>query len=221
MQVSIAVTTCPRRDDISYLSVTLSSLKSAGFETPLIVNDPGPVLSGPYRNLRRALTALLTLSPTADAYIVAQDDVLVAKGLRGFLERSLWPGEADNTGACSAYVSKMYVKDTPGWHRKDLTQRHGPDVRQPWTECYGALFYAFTPHFARAFNAVDIRPGNRTMAEMVVGEFCQIHNLGYWEHSPSLVEHIGEVSAIHELGINDNRRAGEWCNDVSELETRA
>ncbi len=83
---------------------------------------------------------------------------------------------------------------------------------------YGALAYLMPIDSARRFLDDDPHPENKTQIDLNVGEWCQDTGLQYWMHSPSLVQHIGEVSAICKARLVDCRRANDYVEDVKGLE---
>lgn len=202
MKILSAVTTCPRENE-NYLFGAVASLCEAGFD-PLICNDPG--LTGSWPALRNALQSLVAQDPDADAYTVFQDDIRVARGLRAWLDTSLWPDDPAKILVCSLYLSGATQITKSGWN--DLSQI-------PVWRPFGACALVFTNSGAKRLISEPMG-GLLTGSDTQVGSLARKSRLGYWTHSPSLVQHIGERSAIHvkEVGLTEARVAANFCEDV-------
>ncbi len=97
------VTVAPRR--IPTLGRTLESLLQAGFPEPHLFVDGDADFPSDYSVTRRdpkigawpnwilAAHELYQREPLATAYAIFQDDILLAKQVRQFLERIEWPGD--------------------------------------------------------------------------------------------------------------------------------
>jgi hypothetical protein len=119
---AVGITAAPRPK--SQLARTVNSLRRAGFE-PTIYAEPGthlgslpygvevvrrPQRLGCWRNYVQTLRDLHTRG--ADAVFIVQDDMVVARGLRRFLERDLWP--STNVGAVSVYCPNFPAYEENG-----------------------------------------------------------------------------------------------------------
>lgn len=290
MQIACAVTTAPRK--VSYLESTLESIDAAGFERPLVSYDETLAL-GSYRNFKRTVLELLESSPTADAYLIFQDDISVARGLRQWIEKNFWPESPEKIGVASLYCAVPHCFNRQGWHKlalqpsdssevdtdgvveivaKSLAERgrcypeqhfrHVVDLKlvrrfsdswllcgritermhlgkimpekpawfmvypdengvpypsqaQPWGMAYGALALVLPRENARRIVEKCAHPESRTKTDIHVAETCCRLGLSFWMHTPSFVEHVGEVSSLHDRGINDFRKAGEYfCKEA-------
>jgi hypothetical protein len=128
MQIVAGVTTAGR-DGVSYLESTSASLAAAGFDSPVVFDDPDKLL-GPYRNFKRALSELACHFPEAEALAVFQDDIAVARGLRGWLEESLWPSNSQSIGVCSLYCAASRIPPIAGWSKLPLKPEEGDGGRE-------------------------------------------------------------------------------------------
>ena len=206
MNIASAVTTCPRPGGISYLESTLESLHDGGFE-PVVFDDRE--FTGSWPNLRRALQGRFEARPDAEAIVVFQDDVRVARGLRGWLNDALWPAPVETIGVVSLYTATPnHLR--PGWFTLDDLPVYRP---------YGALAFCFPRH---AVELLLQKPANLAFkcgSDTSVATFCRNNKLSYWLHSPSLVEHVGEVSSIADVrgAMIPERCSGNFCEDVDEL----
>ncbi len=222
-QWAVGVTTAPRRQPT--LEACLESLLRAGWETPHLFVDsavqiperfldlPGTFRdekTGAWPNYYLALLELLMRQPYADAYMIAQDDVLFfdRENLRQYLEDLLWPGRS--SGLVSLYCSKIDTRPESGWHR-----------REGWTA--GAHAFVFPPELAKAFVMDPSVFGHRWAPDPVearrvndvIGNWALDHGLPVWFPTPSLVQHVGEASTLwpgaRALGA---RRADPFAGDL-------
>lgn len=203
VKIASAITTC-KRQGVDYLPATLESLHSAGFD-PQIVQDAE--LAGSWPTLRRALAGLLERS--GDALAVFQDDILIAKGCREWLEGQLWPSPEEKIGVVSLYTASVnHLRD--GWFTADDLP-----VWRPW----GACALVFTRHFAQR---VLYDPTNRAFlsgSDTSIGTACRRDGLKWWMHSPSMVDHVGAISAVNPFAVklDKDRTAINWCRDVATI----
>lgn len=195
----------PRRT--SLLPRTLASLRAAGFaELRLFVDgdDDGaswsrefglPVTARGGPHARTAANWVLSLyetyhrDPDADAYLIAQDDLVCVRNLREYLERNPWPGD----GYANLFVMPSNAKldpGRPGWYASNQLGR-------------GAVLLAFTRKAVVELlgdvylvaRAQDHERGHRAIDGGIVECF---RNKGRREfcHSPSLCQHTGDVSVM-------------------------
>jgi hypothetical protein len=217
---SLGVTTAPRGEPT--LEPCLRSLVAAGWpEARLFVDGGTAELPEPFgawpRTVRTprmgawpsyylALAELLLRDPEADAYLLVQDDTqfFAHPGLRAYLEEAvLWPGR--RPGVVSLFGSRAYTTDVAGWTR----------FRGVWIWC--ALAFIFPRDVARRFVADADVVGHRWTTERNpladidwrVGRWARDRRVPLHFPSPSLVQHIGEVSALWTgVRLLGNRRAG-------------
>jgi hypothetical protein len=128
---SVGVTTAPRR--LATLGDCLRSLAHAGWIEPRIFAEPDGAIPrefstlptsrrdrtlGAFPNWYLGLCELLLREPRAEAYLMCQDDVVLAAGLREYLERRLWP--AAKAGVVSVYCPSHYSPgEQAGFHVED------------------------------------------------------------------------------------------------------
>jgi hypothetical protein len=215
---SVGVTTAPRRRPT--LDRCLASLVQAGWSDVRVFAEPGTEIAdafahlpvtlrdsvlGAFPNWYLSLAELVMREPRADAYFLCQDDALLSSGLRGYLERTLWP--AADVGVVSVYCPSHYAIGRPaGFHVEN----------RGWAS-WGAVAYLFPNPSARAvltdLAVLNHRPhgpaeGMRNI-DSVVGSFCQRKGLGYYVHVPSLSQHIGDTSTIWRYGSARGRRRAD------------
>ncbi len=222
INIPAAVTTAPR--EIDYLSDTLASLSSAGWPDPVIVAEPeSPAHKyrnvrhtskrhGPWGSFLRALRILLDEQPAADAYAFFQDDILISENCKAWLADQLWP--ADNVGALSLYTCERQDAGGDGWVCGVPSKEH---------KVYGLLAVVLPISVARLLTLNPLRPAERNRADVIFGEFCLREGLSWCRHEPSLVRHVGEVSARHtrngEMAWTNARHEGRWRDRVRSAHT--
>lgn len=224
--IANAMLTAPR-PGVNYAVDSLRSIETAGFESPHVFAEPNsPMIPGvsfhvaettlhSWPNWLRALRWLLEHRPHAEAFLIWQDDVLVAKHSREWIESQMWC--CPDAGVYSLYAAESQVKreewEGDGWHL----------IRRPPFNCYGALAILMPPWFAR--NVSDNPPIERHVKgagpDTHLGSHCRRHGIGYAVHVPSVVQHVGAVSCVRtgklDPGINRHRRAYQFCDDCRRL----
>lgn len=221
------------------IETSLSSIQSAGWKTTRVFAEPGSqILSGDnsvsghsvceragtlgaFPNWYLGMTELYLREPLAEAFLMFQDDVMLAANTREYVERTLWP--APEVGVVSLYCpSQEHVSGCTGYKRID----------SGW-DAWGALAYVFSNPGLRAFlsdlvvlNHRHHGPaGGLRNIDSVVGNWCQRVGLPYFVHVPSLVQHIGATSTIWRRGqASGNRCAHEFDREfvtgwLGELES--
>ncbi|HEY2157755.1 MAG TPA: hypothetical protein VGH33_19150 [Isosphaeraceae bacterium] len=213
---SVGVTTAPRA--VPTLADCLASLAAAGWKSPRLFVDGDVAIPEAFAHLPRtdrrpqigawpnyylALGELLMRDPEADAYMIVQDDSLFAGfDIRGYLERILWPGR--RPGITSLFCSRAYTRPEPGWR----------EFEGVWIWC--ALAFIFPREAAQRFLAdrdVVLHRWSKTRHNLAeidwrVGRWAADHDVPVYYPTPSLVQHIGEVSSLWKgLRLLGDRRA--------------
>jgi hypothetical protein len=142
--------------------------------------------------------------------MIVQDDSLFYEGepLRPYLEQEvLWPDLcAGGQGVVSLYCPSAYTRRRPGWHA----------VTEFWG--WGALAFVFSNEMARDFlmdrQVFDHRWTGRSDGlahiDVVVGRWAQRRGMPVWAPSPSLVQHIGDVSSLWVDARAEGDRRADW-----------
>lgn len=204
---AVGVTTAPRR--VSTLMPCVQSLLSVGFadihlfidgdvDIPEMFHDLPRSQQIPALGVRqsyyRALVKLLEAYPDADTLLLVQDDAWWPPHLpvREYLESCLWPGS--QPGLVSAWCSSDDTQPSAGWF---ATQR-------PWR--FGAVAFIYPREFAERFihdpliqQACAVPPGTRSGGlSMLIGDWAARSQIPIVFPTPSLVQHLGDVSTIYE-----------------------
>ncbi len=202
---AVGVTTAPRLAPT--LGECLVSLASAGWDHPRLFVDGAVLVPPAFAGLARtdrnpqlgawpsyylALGELLMREPHADAYLIAQDDALFAADLdiRAYLERVLWPGKTP--WIVSLFCPRPYTQERPGWYPF------------PGVWVWGAQAFVFSREAAQGFLA-DLEVVRHRWArhrnpvadiDWRVGLWARARRRPIYYPTPSLVQHIGEVSSL-------------------------
>jgi len=201
-----------RRYDL--FPITLKSLIEAGFHNPTLFVDgdsscseyelfslPVVTHNPPIRIVANWMTAawqLLVCNPQATHFALFQDDVLLCKGVRQYIEQGEYPKKA-YLNLCNYKENEELADGKKGWYPSNQKGR-------------GAQALVFSRHsFAGllgtnriAERALCVKNGWRNIDG---GVSLSANALGYTElvHMPSLAEHIGTKSTI---GNSFNRYPG-------------
>lgn len=228
---AVGMTTAPRRTPT--LGRTLESLAHAGWDRPRLFAEPGVAIPerfsglpvtwrdetlGAFPNWLLGLAELVLRTPEADAYLLCQDDVLFSAGLRGYLERTLWPDA--RAGVVSLHCPSHLSPGRPsGYHALDLG----------WS-AWGAQAYVFPSASALALLA-DPLPllhrrcgprGGLKNVDSLVGLWCRRRGRPYYVHVPSLAQHVGETSTLWAGATTQGRRrASDFVEDVGRFSADA
>jgi hypothetical protein len=196
---STGITTARREP--STFDRTMLSLARAGFD-PHIFKDWGvsidPVFLkngltersepvGAWKNWLEGLKELRSSNPSADFYGMFQDDIVLCKNIRPYLEHNLWPSE--KTAVVSIFTPCGYSSGkSRGWEKIEL----GRDL---WM----AQAYIFNPaHIDTILNDEGILSWQgRQNIDSNVGECLQNNSLEIYYHVPSLCQHFSMTSAIY------------------------
>ena len=220
---AVGVTTAPRRSPT--LAPCLRSLIDAGWSQPHLFVDGEVEIPPEFSDLTRtirlpaagarqsyflAITELLQRFPQAQALMLVQDDAYWPGHLpmREYLEQCLWPGT--EPGLVSAWCCTDDTASEAGWHRRI----------SPWK--FGAVVFIFSRESAIEFvqdpqmqQLCDSRPENHSGGiSMLVGNWAARVGVPVHFPTPSLVQHLGDISTIWEnsraVGV---RRASRFLGD--------
>jgi hypothetical protein len=203
---AVGLTTAPRRQPTFVR--TVQSLNATGWSPEEIhvfaepdafsgKNDLPSMLTvrgrkaGAFSNWYLALQELVYTQPTADAYLMLQDDIVCCRWLRQYLEHALWPAEV--TGFVSLYCGML---------QSNCARSQGFVKMQAGDMLYGALAIAFSGSAARALLLHPLFQRHRESGtgthgiDAVLAKWVTQSGLPGFVHSPSLISHTGLTSAI-------------------------
>ena len=203
-----------RRGDL--LPRTLASLRAGGFDKPHLFVDCDSDSASWKREFGLEVTArservrtagnwvlalyeLYYLDPGADRYLVTQDDLVTCRNLRSYLERVPYPEKGYENLYTFRANETMIVGKPVGWHL-GYPLNSGPEGFQ---KGLGAVALVFSKEavitLLKAEHLVD-RPQDTGRGWKAIdgGIVTAMNKAGWheWIHSPSLVQHTGDVSSM-------------------------
>jgi len=82
----------------------------------------------------------------------------------------------------------------------------------PWSLAYGACAYLIPRVNADRFICEE--DGAKTKTDINVARICSWFGLDYWMYSPSLVQHVGEVSSLDDRPLTPYRRSERFRQEA-------
>lgn len=214
---AVGITTAQREQPT--LERTLASLAAAGWTRPLVAAEPGVVRPdgvewlpsksqlGGWRNFLRLASALAALP--CDVALLLQDDVVLTRGLRTYLERSVgdWPAAA----AMSLYSSSRYdegqVQDKTAWGWRSYEFRN----------MEGILALVMRRETLAVLGDWRTASRNGKYADARFGRWANRRG-GVAFHYPSLAQHIGDTSVQHPgAGNVGSRQSASFVGEDFDL----
>jgi len=200
MRWAVGLTTAPRPEPT--LERTRASLHKAGWTDCHVFDDSHK--AGAWPNWISGLRSLIDGHPDADAYMMVQDDAAFCRGLRAYLEQTLWP--AANVALCSPYCPTPYKKPKRGWHEEN----------NGWNLA-GAVCWVLPPDSARTIIAQLGQVEAKDRIDARIGQWAENVNRSVWYHTPSLVQHSGVGnSALGDENIDSLRIAADFLGEDAE-----
>jgi hypothetical protein len=202
---SYGVTTCPQRLT-TLLPKTLESLTAAGFDQPrLFVGGDGYIGDLPATQRNRPIGGffnwllgtweLFIREPDAVRYAMFEDDFVMCKGVREYLEKCTCPVRGYlNLFTFATNENKIFGKPT-GWHKSDQLGKGAVALVLPHDAMVALLqqFFVYKPQVTekkphlREFNNTD---GAIQHALIRMAKFTE------YVHNPSLVQHVGRETTL-------------------------
>lgn len=217
---AFGVTTAPRRQPT--LSVCLRTIIESGWHDPHLFIDGDVTIEREFSSLPRtrraqpsgawpawcaALQDLFDNYPDANTLAIVQDDALfpAIPKFRRYVEDLLWPGQLP--GIVSLYTSADDMQSENVWRRHPDKWRYGAVAILLPRELAAQMLRNIAAgdlEFLSGSAGIDTR----------IGVWAERMNVPIWHPSPSLVQHIGQVSSIWKrsraVGL---RRASRFLND--------
>lgn len=230
----------------SYIHETIASCARAGFPKPWVFAEPGtpnlymangkvrlagydgPVTlngerCGVYPNHYLAMSAMRHSQATRDAnaYLILEDDVVLAKGLRAYLDQSAcWPSPDDRLAALCLFTHNYFADSGPGWHL------YTPEV---WYSLWGAQALAFSRYAVDEWLASPIarlhfeaeNPRAARFADSELTRWANATRKEIWyacgKNGESLVSHRGEMSSVfgHDFGSIKSRQEAVFADKTT------
>ena len=212
---AVGVTVAPRKNptfERCYESFLEAGFKPQIFKEPGVSLDPKffkygvterPRRLGAWNNWLSSLYELRQKNPNADAYAIFQDDVMLCRDIKTYLEQELWPS------SFTAFVSVF----TPNHYR-------GNSVWNPIDQgvnLWMAQTFIFPP---LAVDSILRHPiirgwkGDKNI-DSKIGEWARNIGMLPYYHTPSLGQHVGHDSTIwgEELPAMGDRSASDFVGE--------
>jgi len=222
MKIITGVITAPGRIQPT-IDDTVASLERAGFNNPIIYTDHEQ--SGCWVSWIRAMADLTTKD--TDAIMICEDDVNFSKGLREYLEVSLWPEDPQKIAVCSPFCPQLYRSDIAGWCPQNIGWNLC--MAQSWIipiETARRIYDNFknVPRDTKKIPKItpeNIHKHNKTIQERLltdsrIGVWALQQKLSIWYHTPSLAQHTAIDNSIigNNFGMYSLREATDYNPDA-------
>ena len=200
LRLAVGMITAPRGEPT--IDRALRSLIESGFTSIHIFAEPDSWVPlefahlpwtihgrrlGSLGNFFTSLVSLLMIEPDADGYAIFEDDVEAARGLRAWCDGQFWPL---GMGLASLYTCGVNHARERGWR----VMGRGP------YHTLGGLGFVFRRDVLQEFlsdgRILESSDSRGWTDDTAVGEWAVRRGIGIAYHTPSLLGHIGDVSAI-------------------------
>jgi len=212
MRWQTAITTVPQRSE-SHFPRTIGSLRSAGFPKPQVFVDgratvdyaeewgltyterPEPL--GVVGNWITTLWTIYLQNPKADRYAIFQDDIVLCKNVRQYLEQIDYPEDGYlNLFTFRKDVEKTITKENYATFYKSPQYGRGAVAlvfnRDAVVSLLSAKSLALKPQHASRGNTII----DGAIVTALSPKYKQQRSHFEYVHNPSLVYHTGDVSTI-------------------------
>jgi len=239
---AVGVITAPREQGF-YLDQCLDSLQEGGWNDPVVFAEPkakipddfmGDVVRrrkqfGDWTNWATGLFELFLSEPESDYFFMLEDDAVVCKNARQYVERGLV--ELGEFASLSLYTPSIYCKnDFQGFHNEqrgkrtwstvtvimshrsvlnffsdiDVQKHRFFDIFKVGPKYWGG--HGGQGSYGTGYTSVIDTVGN-TVKDAVIGQWAEKNNLPIYYHTPALAEHVGIFSTLtDDVSEADNGR---------------
>ncbi|WP_437225997.1 glycosyltransferase family 2 protein [Planctomicrobium sp. SH661] len=215
---AVGITSAPRR--IPTLARCVDSVIASGF-SPTVYAEPdtrglqeisSPVVQrssrlGCFHNYLQTLRDLLAADPQAQAIVVFQDDVVIARKTREFLEHDLWP--SDRIGAVSLYSPDFFsyeLRKPSGFQRQRGRFLIGACAMVYPRQMAEALVTRHT-HWRGCARGPEIQDETKKKAvDTWIGHALHAEQKHVYYPNPSLCQHIATTSSLGHGGNHSLRK---------------
>lgn len=230
------ITTVPSRSDI-LLPKTIESLKRAGFDKPHIFVDGCEDMTvyaelGLEYTVREdrirtsgnwiaSLWELFCKNPNADRYAIFQDDFVISRNAREYLDSCEWPSPGYLNLLTFRENHKLIGEKSIGWHRSDQLGKGAVALVFDSESASSLLSNAHLVSWIR-----DRTKGHR-LIDRAVSQSMNKEGIIEYIHNPSLIQHTGLHSSMgsdrHPLSTcfrGENYDAMRFCEGGENEEDR-
>jgi hypothetical protein len=233
---AFGITTIPERRTTT-LPITLKSLVNAGFHDPILFIDDRDdggwgleydMVTAPlYLSLRKvyrtdgrirafghwllSLWELFIRNPHADLYALFQDDIIVSRNLRLYLDTITYP----HRGYVNLYTMPSNQKIAPdngnklGFYRSN---QNGKSATALVFDKESIVPLLTSPHLIKKLRSRNHQAW-KSIDGGVIQAFRDASPVGHWHeyvHNPSLVQHIGDVSSLGNPSVESLKDPNHW-----------
>jgi hypothetical protein len=213
---AVGLTTTRRtRSTIKY---TLNNLANNGFQ-PTIFAEPNSYIPedykhynivqretkyGAFKNWYEGIKELRRSNPNASFYAMFQDDLILCKNVKDYIENTVWP---EGAGVLSGYTPVHY-KGERGWNWVNKGEH-----------LWGAVALFFK---GDAIDSIIEHPtikdwdGHRNI-DSRLGLWAQETGFKTFYHTPSLSQHIGDESTVCDAPATGMRAAGDFMGEEFDI----
>jgi hypothetical protein len=235
---TVGVITSPRQG-ISYLEQTLDSLRRAGWNEPIVFAEPGSSPSNSYTIIRRkqygdwtnwatGLYELLLSEPDTDYFLMAEDDVIFCKDSKTYLEYAM--PQLGDFGSLSLYTPSIRSRNNfRGFHNELQGHNTWSTVTVIMSRSKVISFFADVDTQRHRFEDIfelgeeywccpKTDPKN-SIKDAVIGHWAEKNQFPIYYHTPSLAEHIGDLSTLTEQSstIANGRKSLDFVGEDFNL----
>jgi hypothetical protein len=235
---SVGIITAPRKQGY-YLDKTLISLKTGGWNHVVLFAEPHSAIPptftgdivrrrkqyGDWTNWATGLYELFLSDPDSDYYFMLEDDALICKNARQYLEYAI--PYLDDFGSISLYTPSTYFKPNfKGFHNEqegrntwstvtvimshnavlrffsdpDVQKHRFFDIFKVGPRYWGG--HGGRGSYGSGYTSIIDTVGN-TVKDAVIGKWAEKSELPIFYHTPALAEHIGYHSTLTDDVSND------------------
>jgi hypothetical protein len=185
--VAVGMTTCPR-DGVSYIQESINSLVDNGWDVPLVYNDQEK--RGDWWGFIQVCRLLLIAYPTADKFLVLQDDAIACGPPRDFLEVLETRNDVMSLFTMHQRLKESSELEGPAAYLMSLDTG-----LERMVNCNGGIAYLINRKFAAKI--IDRAYTVWTPTPQMIGNYCHSEGIGYWIAKENAFEHIGEQTSLH------------------------
>lgn len=184
------ITTCEREQPT--LDECKSALRAAGFRQVHEYVDTDKSL-GPFRNMVRLLHYGYRW--------IFQDDAILSANAKEYIEDTL----PDDFDVAILYTAGPLQKEGEGWHRS--TENRSSSL-------YGGLGYHLSQRASEEARKIEMPEARVAGADVRLMRWAIENDMVIYQHTPSLIKHIGVTSTVSGMSITPARQCKHWLPDA-------
>jgi hypothetical protein len=206
----VGITACPRTTGV--VDQVIDSLRQNDWQPTIYAEPETKIDTKDARIVRRdkiygcwtnwicALHDMYVNDVHAEGYAIFEDDILICKNLRNYLEH-LMP-RFERLGALSLYTPERQARMHFGQACVHDNAYRGDAVWGTQAVVFSNYSLAFFLSSRTTINhrRIGIGKGNNKNRDSAIGVWAKAENQPFYYHTPSLVQHVGEESSVeHEF----------------------